>query len=198
MEVWRAAKGFEYVYIVSSYGNFKKIARYSNKLQTYIKLNEPKPVNTVLNKGYCRLPFSLNGKFKLLSAHRIVAETFLINAENKKQVNHKNGIKTDNRIDNLEWVSPKENIHHAWETGLINEFSKEKGANTKLTYNIANEIRFKFSNGELRPFELAKKYNVSKHTISCILNNKSWIDETYKRPFLYQLIERRKIIKKTL
>lgn len=89
-------------YEVSDFGRIR------NKTTSKILKTSP---NTY---GYLR--FSLEGKDKLV--HRVVAEAFIPNPDNKPQINHKNGVKTDNRIDNLEWCSVKENIRHAHKTGL--------------------------------------------------------------------------------
>lgn len=82
------------------------------------------------NRGYYTYRvFSLfiEGKQCSRYFHRLVAETFIENLDNKKYVNHKNGVKTDNRVENLEWVTAKENIQHAWDNGLIdNKLTDEK------------------------------------------------------------------------
>lgn len=70
------------------------------------------------NSGYLRVTFWNKGKSKHFSIHRLVAETYLSNYENKPCVNHKNGNKLDNRVENLEWVSLKENMQHAYKNNL--------------------------------------------------------------------------------
>lgn len=74
-------------------------------------------------KGYNRVNLSKNGKVRQTSVHRLVAEAFILNTEKKPFVNHKNGIKDDNRVENLEWTTAKENIRHAWDTGLCKSYS---------------------------------------------------------------------------
>jgi hypothetical protein len=68
--------------------------------------------------GYIRCTIWVNGKSSTISQHRILAEYFIDNPEQKEQVNHKNGIKYDNRIDNLEWVTQSENTLHSFANGL--------------------------------------------------------------------------------
>lgn len=100
----------------------------------YIEDNSPKlqyqPIKEKilkLNKsrdGYFRIDLITGNKTRYLRVSRIVASEFLVNEENKPCVNHKNGIKCDNRVYNLEWVTYKENTQHAIKTGLIKRKSK--------------------------------------------------------------------------
>ena len=76
-----------------------------------------KKIKTYKNKwGYERIVLSKYNKKTHFSIHRLVAIAFIPNPENKPQVNHKNGVKTDNKVSNLEWVSRKENIQHSYKT----------------------------------------------------------------------------------
>jgi hypothetical protein len=69
-------------------------------------------------KGYIQICLYLDGKRYFKMHHRLIAEEFIPNPLNKSQINHINGIKTDNRICNLEWVTPKENVRHAIDNNL--------------------------------------------------------------------------------
>lgn len=74
--------------------------------------------------GYLRVQLWEHGKCEYVSIHRLIAKAFIPNPENKPFINHKNGVKSDNRVENLEWCTQKENIKHAHKTGLSKKCPK--------------------------------------------------------------------------
>ena len=112
---------------------------------------------------YQQMPSDSSGRKKNnIFVHRLVAKTFIPNPENKSQVNHINGIKTDNRVENLEWVTPQENMIHAYKTGL------NKGLK-KITDHQKLEISKMFTNG-ISKEKIAKELKIGTTTVSTILN----------------------------
>jgi len=116
MEIWKDIPGYEGFYQASTCGRIKSLkreVRFGLKYQTsYIKpekIMSPAPSQ----KGYYYAIFTVNGKVKHNSVHRLIALTFIPNPENKIEVNHKNGNKSDNNIGNLEWNTPSENYRHS-------------------------------------------------------------------------------------
>lgn len=106
-EIWKKIKDYE-IYSVSNLGKIK-----NNKTGRSMKIN-------ICRKGYCYINFCVNYKRKFFNVHRLVAEAFLKNDnETKTFVNHKNGVKTDNNINNLEFVTPGENVKHAIDNKLL-------------------------------------------------------------------------------
>jgi hypothetical protein len=175
-ELWHKIE--ETRYLVSNLGNVASI-NYKNTGQTKIL----KPAKD--KKGYYRCGLMINGKLVTFKMHRLVAEAFIPNPNNKPQVNHINGIKTDNRAENLEWVSNKENHDHAVQKGLMVRkkgykrpnmkwLLGENNNNVKLTSEQVKEIRRKFKPRIYTREMLAKEYNVEPCTIKDIILKKSW------------------------
>lgn len=104
----RKIKGYNHYFVD------KKGRIFSSKSGTLIERK-----TTINTSGYPQLTLWKGGKARTHSVHRLVAETYIRNTKNKAQVNHKNGIKTDNRVENLEWVTHSENTTHAYGTGLM-------------------------------------------------------------------------------
>ena len=109
-----------------------------------------------------------------------MAEAFVPNPENKPEVNHKNGIKDDNSVGNLEWVTPSENMRHAHKTGLKPASEKVRKVwremRAILTFEQAEEIRKLYRSGEHTQKEIAKMYKIWPSQVSRIVNNKIYTE----------------------
>ena len=105
-EIWKDIIGYEGLYQISNYGNVKSIKR--------DKILKPQ----VNGRGYLSVGLSKNGKHKTFRLNRLVMITFVGYEEGKDQVNHIDGDKTNNRLDNLEWCTQSENMIHAFANGL--------------------------------------------------------------------------------
>lgn len=113
-EVYKPVLGYEDKYLVSNHGNIKSISRG--------RILSPKNNHD----GYLRIQLWKNNKCEFRSIHVIVMEAFSKKPFTNAVVNHINGLKYDNRLSNLEWLTQKENIGHAWKTGLNQRSRKGK------------------------------------------------------------------------
>lgn len=130
-EVWQNIEGYEGIYRISNFGRVLSVGRVIyfakvSKLQSYDRIRKP----TLAGAGYHALCLCKNGVNKRQYVHRLVAMAFIPNPNNYKTVNHKNGIKTDNRAENLEWLSQSDNHRHAYSIGL--KTPKRNGEAIKL------------------------------------------------------------------
>jgi len=173
-EIWKSLKGIvEYgdYYEVSNLGRVRSLSRVVETKRGKRKC-EGRILKPSFSNGYLVVSLCENKKQRTFTIHRLVAIAFIENPENKKEVNHKNGIKHDNCIENLEWVTPKENIKHAIENGLINNRGSNNGE-SKLTESEVREIRFLIDIGE-KQVKIAKMFDVSDAIISSIKLGKNW------------------------
>lgn len=120
------------------------------------------------------------GKYKRATIHRLVAVAFLENKDNKPQVNHKDGNKFNNNVDNLEWVTRSENMKHAYDV-LLNSHFGERNTQSKLTSNDVLDIVNKRSNGT-NLSEISSIYGISPSTICDIMSGRSWSHITKIEP----------------
>ena len=125
-EVWKDIPGYEGLYQVSNLGKVKSLNKYHHKREQILK-------SRITKYGYYETALCKNGKMKFIGTHRLVALAFIPNLLNKEQINHKDGNKLNNFVDNLEWCTSLENIHHAIRTGLEKVYGHEN-------YN-AKEVR---------------------------------------------------------
>jgi len=126
-------------------------------------------------EDYTRVSLRVNNETKKFSVHRMVAECYIPNPENKAEVNHKNFNKSDNSVKNLEWNTRKENIGHVWINGKTKCFGENHNL-SKLTKNDVIYIRKNYipRHKEFSMKALSKKFNVSIPVISNVIHNKTW------------------------
>ena len=148
-------------YSVSNFGNVMSLNFRGNGKPNLLKIR-------IHKSGYATVKI-----LKWIRVHQLVAKAFIPNPENKKCVNHINGIKTDNRVENLEWCTHSENTLHAYRLNLMSDRNGVNNSQAKLTEEQVISIRKNVLN--LTQSALAELYNTSQSRISSVIRN-----ETYK------------------
>lgn len=173
-EIWSPVKELSDYYEVSTYGRVKSVPRMVNSghgSKRFVKGGFRKPC--LGTTGYWHLTFVINGKTKAARLHRMVAEAFIPNPENKPCVNHRDGDKLNNHVNNLEWCTYSENSIHAHKTGLSSVKKGEDVANSIFKTADVLRIRELFEMGVTQP-ELQKIYSASYAAINSIVRRRTW------------------------
>ena len=153
--VWKDVIGYEGVYQVNNIGEVKRVSK--NKLLT--------PYVGVKSKGYIYVKLCMNNVRCKKALHRVVAEAFIPNPLNKPEVNHKDGNKSNNCVDNLEWCNRSENEQHSY-----NILNKDSGK--KLSVEQRDSVVHLRDNLGLTFVEIATKLNVSPSNVRWLYNRR--------------------------
>lgn len=172
-EIWHWVVGYEGLYMVSNLGRIMSLPKATTYGRIISQRERPK------GSGYMTVELYKDNKGHSARVHRLVAQAFIPNVDRKPEVNHKNGVRSDNRVENLEWVTRSENELHAYrELGKKPNrpwAGKPRLFARKLTDEQVEQIR-----KDTRPSsQIAREYDVSKTTICSIKNGKIY-KETYK------------------
>ena len=168
MEEWRDIKGYEGIYQVSSLGRIKSLSReIKNGKNTTKKSKERilKPRCNTKRRGYYEIGLYKNNKEKRYKVHRLVAEAFMENNFNKSEVNHKNGNKADNSVENLEWVTSEENKKHAWDNNLCNANHRKQKILCNETGEVFNSVIECANNMEIDRSSIFKQLRGKRKTV---------------------------------
>lgn len=170
---WVDIPNFESYYQINQLGQVRSKERIVSRKVGKDYIRPSKKLTPTLKKtnGYYVINFTINGKSKQQYIHRLLALTFLDNPNNYQFINHKNGIKTDNSLKNLEWCTNKQNCIHASKNNLIPKGQNKY--NSKLKDYQVRIIKKRLKNGESCA-NICKDFNVSNKVISEIKKGKNW------------------------
>ena len=160
-EIWKDAPGYEGRYQVSNLGKVKSLNYNRTCKEVILKAGKD-------GRGYLRVVLRKDGNSITNKVHRLVMLAFV--GKSDLEVNHINGIKADNRFENLEYCSRSENIQHAYDTGL--KARGENCYNSKLTRACAERI--KYGHQGMTQKDIAKIYGIARELVSQIRSGKYW------------------------
>lgn len=166
-ELWKDIPGFAGRYQVSNLGKIKSLNYNRSGRPGIIKLCRSK-------KGYLRTTLWFGKNRKTMTVHRVVSLVFIDNPKDLKEVNHIDGDKENNAVQNLEWCTRGGNIKHAYKQGLRSA-QGGNNANAKLKESDVLKIRGVFAKEKTPTFKsIAQEYKVSPSTIKKVVTRQSW------------------------
>ena len=176
METYKPITDYEGLYEISDHGNVKRVAPWKDNWGK-IRQPNPNPMKPGCAAGYAQVQLAKDGIKKSRYVHRLVAIAFIGPCPKGYEVNHRNGQKSDNHVDNLEYVPHRTNLRHA-----IDVLGRKPGNfsmvgvlhhNSFLTEEQVIEMRTLFDGG-MPVFKIAKRFNVSHSTTTNIVKRKTW------------------------
>lgn len=176
-EIWLPVVGYEGWYEVSSLGRTRSVTRSVRSHSGGFQIKKGMILSPILTTGECGgyllISLTKNGERHGTGVHRLVAKAFIPNPENKPQVNHKNSIRNDNRVENLEWVTASENIRHGYARGTWVKDKRygEDNARSKITNAQRREIISR--SAQETHDSLAREFGLHQSTISRFLKFKT-------------------------
>lgn len=174
-EIWKDVVGYEGLYQVSNFGNVKSLVRTVKKSDgRYMTIGGRILKKAIRRGGYYGACLRKDNSSKTIYNHRLVALAFIENEFNYDCINHKDGCKENNHVENLEWCTRSMNIRHAIDTGLIVHAKGINSSNVKLKPSNVLKIRCLCLDNNMSPKDIALVYGVSVSQVYAIHHRTTW------------------------
>jgi hypothetical protein len=167
IEIWKNIPNYEGLYQISNLGNVKSFPRHGTRTKEERILKQ-----SLDTSGYPQVCLTKNSNKKTWLIHILLGKLFIDNPHNKPEINHKDGIKTNYSLDNLEWNTKKENMIHAVKNGLHTR--GESHSSSKLTEKKVLKIRELYASKAYSISKLSNLFSVHIATISDIVRRRYW------------------------
>lgn len=166
-EIWKDIPNYEGLYQASNFGKIRSYPRKGTRIKNDFYILQ----GGVNKKGYKQIILRKNNIPKTISLHRLIAKTFIPNLDNKSQINHIDGNKLNNKVENLEWIDNLENMRHSIKIGLRDEAIK------KLKYINCKKInQYDINNNFIKQWnsiiEIQRELKIPNQNISKVCQHK--------------------------